>query len=228
MHHPDVEVIVVADPAVVAADRIAAALAAALSTGDTASLAVSGGSTAPALLAALGAADLDWARVGVWQVDERVAPDGDPDRNATQLDGFPGRHHPMPVTATDLDAAAAEYAAELPPNFDVVHLGLGDDGHTASWPPGDPVVDATESVAVVGPFNDRMRMTLTPPVVNGAGLRIVLTHGADKADPLRRWLGADGDRADAELPITNVTAAPTVVVTDAAGAPWLLGGDDAS
>ena len=51
----------------------------------------------------------------------------------------------MPVTAADLDAAAADYAAELPDRFDVVHLGMGPDGHTASWPPGDPVIDSTRA-----------------------------------------------------------------------------------
>ena len=112
--------------------------------------------------AALARADLPWDRVGVWQVDERVAPDGDPDRNANQLNGFPGRHHPMPVTAADLDRAATRYAKTLPERFDVVHLGMGPDGHTASWPPSDPVIDSERPVALSRPYQGRVRMTLTP------------------------------------------------------------------
>ena len=105
----------------------------------TASIALSGGSTAPPMIGALVSMEVPWSDVGVWQVDERVAPDGDGARNAGQLDGLaalPCRVRPMPVTAGDLRAAARRYGASLPERFDVVHLGLGDDGHTASWPPG--------------------------------------------------------------------------------------------
>ena len=116
------------------------------------------------MLAALAWCVVPWEAVDVWQVDERVAPDGHPDRNANQLAGLPGRHHLMPVTARDLRRAAARYAATLPERFDVVHLGMGPDGHTASWPPGDPVVDSDRPVDLCGEFNGRVRMTLTPPV----------------------------------------------------------------
>ena len=96
----------------------------------------------------------------VFQVDERVAPDGDPGRNLTALqrrllDRVPAQRHLMDVTAADPAAAAAAYATELEAVcagvLDLVHLGLGDDGHTASWPPGDPVVDAERDVAWRGP-----------------------------------------------------------------------------
>src|SRR6478609_8699827 len=143
----EISVIVDDDAARRAADEIAARLRDAIAERGRASLAVSGGSTGLALLAALTAADLSWDDVTVWQVDERVAPDGDAARNANQLDGVPGRHVLMPVTASDLGAAAAEYAAGLPDRFDVVHLGMGSDGHTASWPPDDPVIDSTDPVA---------------------------------------------------------------------------------
>ena len=112
------------------------------------SLAMSGGSTAAELFEALIETEVFWGRVELYQVDERVAPDEDAARNATALVhdfaeqvGIPeSRVHLMDVTASDLAAAAARYAAALPKRFDVVHLGLGADGHTASWPPGSPSV----------------------------------------------------------------------------------------
>jgi 6-phosphogluconolactonase/glucosamine-6-phosphate isomerase/deaminase len=193
---------------------IARRLAVAVRERGEAALAVSGGSTAPPMLAALARADLPWNRVSVWQVDERVAPDGDPDRNANHLSGFPGRHHLMPVTSADLDRASARYAKSLPERFDIVHLGMGPDGHTASWPPGDPVIDSERPVALSGEYQGRVRMTLTPGVVNAARSRLVLITGADKADAVAAWLRG-GD-----LPIARVRRTGTVVVLDppAAGA----------
>ena len=130
------EIIVDDDPALAAARAIAGHLRDAVRERGEAFLAVSGGSTAPPMFARLLELDVPWEQVRVWQVDERVAPDGHPDRNAEQLAPIPAVTHLMPVTATDLDLAADQYAHALPERFDVVHLGLGDDGHTASWPPG--------------------------------------------------------------------------------------------
>ena len=190
------------DAAARAAHEIATRLAAAVNANGRAALAVSGGSTGPHLLGALAAADLPWDAIGIWQVDERVAPDGDPARNANQLTGVPGEHHLMPVTAADLDAAAADYAAGLPDRFDVVHLGMGPDGHTASWPPGDPVIDSTKArrhqPALPGP---------RPDDADAAGGRTPRRRGspsitgADKAPDVARWLEGDG----AGLPIARVT-----------------------
>jgi 6-phosphogluconolactonase/glucosamine-6-phosphate isomerase/deaminase len=206
---------VVADDAPArAAHEIATRLTAAVTASGRAALAVSGGSTGPHLLGALAAAGLPWDVIGIWQVDERVAPDGDPARNANQLVDVPGEHHLMPVTASDLVAAAADYAAGLPDRFDVVHLGMGPDGHTASWPPGDPVIDSAKAVDLSQPYQDHVRMTLTPTIVNGATARVVLITGADKAPAVARWLEGDG----ADLPIARVTADDTVVVLDAAAA----------
>ena len=87
------------DPAAAAAETMVRRLRRALGRADRATLAVSGGSTALPLFRALATADLDWDRVDVWQVDERVAPHGHPDRNANHLAVLPGRHRPMPVTA---------------------------------------------------------------------------------------------------------------------------------
>ncbi|MCU1401434.1 MAG: pgl pgi [Acidimicrobiales bacterium] len=145
----------------------------------------------------LAAMDLPWSAVHVFQVDERVAPDGDSDRNAGQLashltDRVPirkGNVHMMPVTAKSLTRASAAYADKLgDAPLDIVHLGIGDDGHTASWPPGDPVIDAPGRVAMCGLFNGRIRMTMTPTVVNAARARMLLVVGGAKAVPLAGWV----------------------------------------
>ena len=184
------------EPAARAAREIDRLLATAVEQRGRASLAVSGGSTGPGLLAALATAPLPWANVGVWQVDERVAPEGDASRNANQLDGFPGEIHLMPVTAPNLERAAAAYAAELPDRFDVVHLGMGSDGHTASWPPGDPVLHRRRPVDLSAEYEGRVRMTLTPPVVDTARARRRADHRCRQGDRRRRRGSRDpgGDR----------------------------------
>jgi 6-phosphogluconolactonase/glucosamine-6-phosphate isomerase/deaminase len=165
------------------------------------------------MLAALaGERGVPWDVVDVWQVDERVAPDGDRDRNANQLPVLPGRHHLMPVTARDLRRAASRYAATLPARLDVIHLGMGPDGHTASWPPGDPVVDSERAVDLCGEFNGRVRMTLTPGAVNAASSRVVLVTGTDKASVVAAWLA--GHPLGARLPISRVRRSGTVLVLD--------------
>ena len=173
------------------------------------------------MLGVLASTALPWDLIDIWQVDERVAPDGDPDRNAGQLDAVPGTHHLMPVTAVDLDAAVVGYAADLPERFDVVHLGIGPDGHTASWPPGDPVMVSDDLVALAGPYQGRIRMTLTPKVVDAARGRVVLVRGADKAAPVAAWL--EGDAPPTEIPIARVRRTDTVVVLDPAAASRLTG-----
>jgi 6-phosphogluconolactonase/glucosamine-6-phosphate isomerase/deaminase len=142
-----------------------------------------------------------------------VAPDGHPERNAGQLAVLPAEIRPMPVTVDDPDEAARRYGEGLPVRFDVVHLGLGDDGHTASWPPGDPVVDSRRPCEVVGEFNGFRRMTLTPPVVNAARARLMLTTGASKAPLVARW-----SRRDRTLPVTRVHRTATWVFLDPAAA----------
>jgi 6-phosphogluconolactonase/glucosamine-6-phosphate isomerase/deaminase len=155
--------------------------------------------------------DVPWEHVTVWQVDERIAPDGAPGRNAVQLDHVPASVKLMPVTAVDLRAAARRYGAGLPERFDVVHLGLGDDGHTASWPPGDPVVDSARPCELVGDFNGFRRMTLTPWVVNRARCRLVLTFGRSKAPMVARWL-----LRDPELPVDRLRRSATLLFVDPA------------
>lgn len=206
------------EPAAAAAALIAHRLRDAVRRRGSATLALSGGGTTPPMLAALTHGPAPWGSVSVFQVDERVAPDGDPDRNAEQLAplrGLAREVRAMPVTAGDLRAAARRYGAALPARFDVVHLGIGADGHTASWPPGDPDVRTSpRSVELVAEFNGRPRMTLTRRVVNGARARVVLAVGAEKRPIVERWL-----LDDKALPITAVSRTATYVFLDDAAAP---------
>jgi 6-phosphogluconolactonase len=160
------------------------------------SFAVSGGTTPWAMFAELAHHDLPWASVRIYQVDERVAPDGDPDRNLTHLRQalglLPAVVRPMPVTAPDLDSAAAGYAGQVPGRFDLVHLGLGTDGHTASLVPGDPVLEVADRlVAVTRPYQEHRRMTLTYPALARAEELLWLVSGADKHQALTRLLAGD-------------------------------------
>ncbi|MEY2581980.1 MAG: glucose-6-phosphate isomerase [Ilumatobacteraceae bacterium] len=213
------DIVVAPDPqaaAEEAASWIARQLHNAISRRGSASVAFSGGSTPALMLATLAELPVPWQSTTVFQVDERVAPDGDPDRNAALLDVLRARGatiHLMPVTDDDLESACHRYAALVPARLDVVHLGLGDDGHTASWPPGDAVIDAPGLVAVSGEFNGRVRMTLTVRAVNAARRRLVLATGAGKATIVERWL-----LHDTSLPIERVHRANTRVVLDAAAA----------
>ncbi|HKB29523.1 MAG TPA: 6-phosphogluconolactonase [Streptosporangiaceae bacterium] len=176
--------------------------------------AVSGGRTPWAMFAKLAGEDVPWEQVEIFQVDERIAPDGDPDRNLTHLRqslrGAPARVVPMPVGDPDLDAAADSYAAALPARLDLVHLGLGPDGHTASLIPGDPVLDVTDRlVAVTGVYQGHRRMTLTYPALARADRLLWLVTGADKKEPLARLLA--GDRS---IPAGRVEAARSLVLAD--------------
>lgn len=170
-------------------------------------LAVSGGRTPWQMLRALAKEDVPWHGVHIVQVDERVAPAGSPDRNLTHLHASLLDHaplkvdqiHAMSVEATDLEAAAAAYAKTLrdlcgtPPAIDLVHLGLGPDGHTASLVPGDSVLNVTDNdVALTsGLYQDRRRMTLTYPIINRARRILWLVTGADKATPLKQLRDRD-------------------------------------
>ena len=216
-----------------AADLVAARLVEAAGARGRATLAVSGGGTPQAFFAELAGRELPWEAVHVFQVDERIAPPGHADRNLTGLQAalldrvpIPAANvHPMPVEEPDIEAAAAAYGEEIrvvsgPDGvLDVVHLGVGDDGHTASWPPGDPVVDATADVAVVGPFNGRLRMTLTPPPVNRAAWIMWEIVGESKAPVVARLLA--GDPA---LPASRVRRHNVTLLADAAAGSRLPAG----
>lgn len=182
-------------------------------------LAVSGGRSPWSMFATLATLGVQWQRFAIFQVDERVAPDGDPDRNLTHLlASLPAEAtadvHPMPVTADDLDVAAAGYAASLPERFDLIHLGLGPDGHTASLVPGDPVLEiADRDVAITAEYQGHRRMTLTFPVLDRTSTVLWLVTGDDKADALRRLR----DR-DPSIPAGRVRAERQLVFCDRAAA----------
>jgi 6-phosphogluconolactonase len=178
-----------------------------------------------------------WDGVQVVQVDERVAPAGDPDRNLTHLRESlipnsplrPEHIHAMPVESPDLDAAATQYGltlqslAGLPPVLDLIHLGLGADGHTASLVPGDPVLDIKDAdVALTGVYQGRRRMTLTYPILNRARRILWLVTGSEKAEALRRlWA------VDFAIPAGRVRPAAALVYADRAAAGDLGGNSGA-
>ena len=191
-------------------------------------LAVSGGRTPWPMLHALAAEDIPWKSVHIAQVDERVAPAGHPDRNLTHLRETslqygllsPGQIYAMPVEAPDLEGAAMRYAVTLeeiagkPPVFDIVHLGLGSDGHTASLVPGDPVLEVTDAdVALTGVYQGRRRMTLTYPVLDRARHILWLVTGGEKAGMLARLRTGDGS-----IPAGRVRRDRALVLADQAAA----------
>jgi len=191
-------------------------------------LAVSGGQTPWMMLRALSSQDMPWDKVHVVQVDERVAPAGHPDRNLTHLRDSLLTHAPlsmdhiyaMPVEAADLEAASAQYAETLqelagsPPVLDLVHLGLGSDGHTASLIPGDPVINVAEAdVALTGIYQGSRRMTLTYPILNRSRCILWLVTGSEKAGMLARL--RDGDLS---IPAGLVHREQAIVLADRAAA----------
>jgi 6-phosphogluconolactonase len=168
--------------------------------------------------------DLPWGQVQIVQVDERIAPPGDPDRNLTHLQASllshaklsPNNIHAMPVETENLNTAAQQYSRTLqqlagsPPVLDLIHLGLGSDGHTASLIPNDPVLSVTNAdVALTGAYQGRRRMTLTYPILNRARRILWLVTGADKADPLLQVRSAD-----ASIPAGRVRQDHAVVLAD--------------
>jgi len=199
-------------------------------------IAVSGGHTPWVMLRTLASGDLPWNGVHVVQVDERVAPAGDPDRNLTHLlDSFFGNAplradqiHAMPVELPDIEAAAKQYAITLmevagsPIVLDLVHLGLGPDGHTASLIPGDPVLDITNAdIAPTGVYQGRRRMTLTYPVINRSRRILWLVTGKEKVEMLARL-----SRGDQSIPAGRVSRDQAVVLADRAAAGQERGPDE--
>lgn len=184
-------------------------------------VAFSGGHSPAGMLRAFAEEDLPWKFVHVFQVDERIAPAGHTDRNLTGLDtdllaraGIPAAQvHPMPVEESDPVVASSIYQRTLeqiagtPPVLDLVHLGIGGDGHTASLIPDDPVLGIeNREVAVTGLYQRRRRMTMTFPMLNRARERLWLVIEAQKAEVLARLL--DGDES---IPAGRVTSERTTV-----------------
>lgn len=185
-------------------------------------LAMSGGRNPWAMLAMLGdLEEMPWPATELFQVDERIASPGSEDRNLTHFVlGLSLEHQsalrPMPVTQRDLDAAAREYESSLPERFDMIHLGLGPDGHTASLVPGDPVLDvADRRVALTETtYQDYRRMTLTYPELAAARQILWLITGDDKREALAKLL--DGDES---IPAGRVQNDNMIVLADEAAAP---------
>jgi 6-phosphogluconolactonase len=190
--------------------------------------AVSGGHTPWIMLRALAGEKVPWEELHIVQVDERVAPAGHPDRNLTHLRESlliqvplrPEQIHAMPVEAPDLEAAAKTYSRTLqeiagsPPVLDLVHLGLGPDGHTASLVPGDPVLNVIDTdVALTGLYQGRRRMTLAYPIINRGRRILWLVTGNDKAGPLVRLRDADPS-----IPAGRVSQDQAHVLADRAAA----------
>jgi 6-phosphogluconolactonase len=211
-----------------AATTSAADARTAIATRERFTAAFSGGHTPWIMLRALANEDIPWAGVHIFQVDERVAPDGHPDRNLTHLRESllqhaplrPEQIHAMPVEAADLESAATQYAMTLqdiagsPAVLDLVHLGLGPDGHTASLVPGDPVLDVSSAdVALTGIYQGRRRMTLTYPVLNRARRVLWVVTGGEKTEMLQRLL--DGD---VSIPAGRVRREQAVLLADHAAA----------
>jgi 6-phosphogluconolactonase len=204
-----------------AAELIAAAGEEAAAERGRFAFAMSGGRSPWAMLAILGELEaMPWEQTELFQVDERVAAPGDEARNLTHMVlGLSMDHQstlrPMPVTQRDLDAAAREYEAGLPDRFDLVHLGLGPDGHTASLVPGDPVLEvADRRVAMTETaYQDHRRMTLTYPALNDARRIVWLVTGPDKQDALQKLLAGDES-----IPAGRVRNENVIVVADEAAA----------
>jgi 6-phosphogluconolactonase len=190
--------------------------------------AVSGGRTPWIMLRHLAGEDVPWDSVEIVQVDERVAPEGDGDRNLTHLRESlldltpmkPEHIHAMPVESTNLEAGAQQYAATLarvagaPATLDMVHLGLGPDGHTASLVPGDAATQVTQSdVAVTGIYKGNRRMTLTYPAINRARRILWLVTGPEKQEMLARL--QDGDLS---IPAGRISRDQALVIADNAAA----------
>ena len=205
---------------------IAEAAVEAVSTRGRFLLALSGGRTPWLMISDLARRPVPWEATHIFQVDERIAPSGSAERNLTRLEAIlssvPARIHDVPVAEADSAAAAASYAHTLdvlaghPPVLDLIHLGLGADGHTASLIPGDPILGVTEAdAAVTGPYQGRRRISMTFPVLNRARRVLWIVTGADKKDALARLR-----RGDETIPAGRVRRDRALLIADrsAAGA----------
>jgi len=205
-----------------AAELIAKAGAAAVADHGHFAFAMSGGRSPWSMLAILGELEeMPWRETELFQVDERIASPGSEDRNLTHMVlGLSMDHQsalrPMPVTNRDLDAAAHEYDTSLPERLDLVHLGLGPDGHTASLVPGDPVLEVTDRrvALTTNPYQGHRRMTLTYPALSEARQILFLVTGEEKRTPLQQLIAADPS-----IPAGRVQNDAITIVADPAAAP---------
>lgn len=201
-----------------AADVVAGRLLSAVAAKGRFRVALSGGSTPIPMFEALASKSLPWRQVEIYQVDDRVAPLGSPQRNLTAILDIFGdvgaTIMAMPVDSDDQEAAAERYEQALPHVFDLVHLGLGRDGSTASLFPGDAALEVSDrDVALCGPRMGTVGMTLTYRGLSKAAEILWLVTGTDKAAPL-----ASLCTAEPGVPAARVASIRTRVVVDAAAA----------
>lgn len=216
------------EAAAAAADAVAAYLDQAVAARDIGTVALSGGATPRRMFEELAKADLPWPAIHVFQVDERLTREGHPDRNVTLLREHllahvhlpVGNFHPMPVGTPSLLEAAERYQRVLeavcgrPATLDVVHLGLGVDGHTASLVPGEEALDVDDAdVAPTGEYGGYRRLTLTAPAIRRARHQVWLVAGADKAEAVAGLMAGNRElpaslaaREDAELFVDTAAA----------------------
>jgi 6-phosphogluconolactonase len=235
---------VFADPTALAAgaaEELTRRVLAAVAARSRCRIALAGGNTPLLLYRELtcpAGADIPWDRVEVFWGDERTVPPENPDSNFgaardALLSSVPipaGNVHRMCGEAADPRAAAMEYEEELRrcfglaggelPRFDVVLLGMGTDGHTASLFPGSATLDEQDQLVTASRVQSLgvWRLTLTLPVLNAAAAVVFLVSGADKAETLARVL--DGPYLPRELPAQAVRpeSGDLVWLVDAAAA----------
>jgi 6-phosphogluconolactonase len=222
-----------------AATQIADALRASLSQRGRAAIALSSGDVHQLTYAALGAdKSIDWKKIEVFWVDERALPPTDPRNNFRQAQGLIGANvvpaanvHRMPAETTDLEAEARAYEAliraRVPatferapgvPSFDVVVLGIGDDGHTASMFPGEPAVKTVDRlvVAVAAKGDREARLTLTAPLIEAARALFILAIGQSKFEPLERTWEVAGSVAEIPARVIRAGRGTTTWIIDRA------------
>lgn len=205
--------------AATAADHVTVRAAQAVEKNGWFHFAVSGGATPWAMFEQLSQRDMPWRSTSIYQVDERIAPIEDPDRNLVHLTealaGAPATVVAMEVDDLAPDLAARDYEARLPESFDLVHLGLGSDGHTASLVPGDDVLAVTDRLVAptASTYGGNRRLTLTYAALARAAELLWLVSGADKAHALQQLLAGDDS-----IPASRVTAGASVVMADAPAA----------
>lgn len=218
------ELVVLEDEAAVArrgAEMIAEAAREAVADHGDFAMAASGGRTPWAMYGQLEEQELPWADTAIYQVDERLAPAGSPERNLTHLIaalsiGAQGSLRPMPVDGADPEQAAARYGELLPVRLELAHLGLGPDGHTASLVPGDPVLEVTDRrvALTASAYQGTRRMTLTFPALAEAERLLWIVTGESKREPLAKLLAGDES-----IPAGRVEAGESVILADRAAAP---------
>jgi 6-phosphogluconolactonase len=216
VHHDLREYADAGEVAAAAADFVAGVARHAAAATGAFRLAVSGGGTPQLMFAELDSGELPWEQTVIYQVDERVAPRGSPERNLTGLRRALATSNPvieeMPVDDEDLEGAACRYGALLPARLDLVHLGLGPDGHTASLVPGDAALDVIDQpVTTTGPYQGCRRMTMTYSALARADQILWLVTGEEKRGALSRLLAGD-----AGIPAGRVEARHSLVMADRA------------